>query len=390
MVSVYTLKTNLWRRIEDSPYDHILYGPSRGILVRGALHWVPQARPEAFDDSKTEVDSLTPKTFRSFQFHDDFVVVHLKFPPEQNHNRCVDTWGSCDGLLLVLDICFSCILVNPSTSQSRKFPKSSFSKSKFRLNSYRLGYDLSNDDYKVARISYHDQDDNCADNMVSVYTLKMNLWRRIEDSPYDHTLYGPSRGILVRGALHWLARKDSYGLGYDSSSDDYKVVSIAHYDYGSDFDDNIVSVYSLRISSWGRIEDSPYIHTPNGPSPGIFVNGALHWFASSFVGSNNSTVIASLDLTYENYGDVPSPVDDFVLFEELSVLGGCLCMLVSRRCGCKDVWVMKEYGVRDSWTKFTINHGCFPLCKALCLSETGEDLRSGLFLERLEDIDDPF
>ena len=127
---------------------------------------------------------------------------------------------------------------------------------------------------------------------------------------------------------------DSYGLGYDSSSDDKKVVSIAHYDYGSDFDDNIVSVYSLSISSRGRIDDSPYIHTSYGPLPGIFANGALHWFASSFVGSNNSTVIASLDLTYENFGDVPSPVDDFVLFEELSVLGGCLCMLVSRRCGC--------------------------------------------------------
>lgn len=167
---------------------------------------------------------------------------------------------------------------------------------------------------------------------------------------------------------------DSYGLGYDSSSDDHKVVSIAHYGYGCDFDDNIVSVYSLRTSSWRRIEDSPYIHTPYGPSSGIFVNGALHWFASSFVGSNNSTVIASLDLTYENFGDVPSPVDDFVLFGELSVLGGCLCMIVSRSGGCKDVWVMKEYGVRDSWTKFTINHGCFPLCKALCLSKTGEFL----------------
>ncbi|KAI8002254.1 F-box protein CPR1 [Camellia lanceoleosa] len=209
----------------------------------------------------------------------------------------------------MLDICFSCILMNPSTKQSRKLPKSSFSKPKFHLNSYGLGHDSSNNDYKVVRISHHDQDANCADNMVSVYTLRMNLWRRIEDSPYDHKLHRPSRGILVRGALHW-----------------------------------------------------------------IFVNGARHWFASSFVGSNNLTVIASLDLTYENFGDVPSPVDEFVLFEELSVLRGCLCILVSRCDGCKEVWVMKEYGVKDSWTKFTINHGCFPLCKALCLSKTGEFL----------------
>ncbi|GMP76920.1 hypothetical protein CsSME_00033389 [Camellia sinensis var. sinensis] len=35
---------------------------------------------------------------KSFQFCDDFVAVHLNFPPEQNPNRCVDIWGSCDGL----------------------------------------------------------------------------------------------------------------------------------------------------------------------------------------------------------------------------------------------------------------------------------------------------
>ncbi|XP_028123696.1 F-box protein CPR1-like [Camellia sinensis] len=102
---------------------------------------------------------------KSFQFRDDFVAVHLKFPPEQNPNRGVDIWGSCDGLLLMLDICFSCILVNPSTRESRKLPKSSFSESKFHLNSYGLGHDSSNDDYKVVRISNHDQDANCADNM---------------------------------------------------------------------------------------------------------------------------------------------------------------------------------------------------------------------------------
>ncbi|GMP96426.1 hypothetical protein CsSME_00045082 [Camellia sinensis var. sinensis] len=237
---------------------------------------------------------------KSFQFRDDFVAVHLKFPPEQNPNRGVDIWGSCDGLLLMLDICFSCILVNPSTRESRKLPKSSFSESKFHLNSYGLGHDSSNDDYKVVRISNHDQDANCADNMVSVYTLRTNLWRRIEGSPYDHTVHGPSRGILVRGALHWLARKG--------------------------------------------------------------------------VGSNKSTIIVSFDLADENFRDMPSPdsVDNFILVEELGVLGGCLCVLVPGYGVCDYVWVMKEYGMRDSWIKFTIN--CNNFCKPLCLSTTGEVL----------------
>ncbi|KAL7183119.1 hypothetical protein ACSBR1_041741 [Camellia fascicularis] len=225
------------------------------------------------------------------------VHFHLKFPPEQNPNRGIDIWGSCDGLLLILDICFSCILVNPSTRQCRKLPKSSFSKSKFHLNSYGLGHDPSNDDYKVVRISNHDQDANCADNKVSVYTLRMNLWSRVEDSPYDHIVHGPSRGILVGGALHWLARKG--------------------------------------------------------------------------VGSNKSTVIVSFDLADENFRDMDS-VDNFILVEELGVLGGCLCVLVPDYGFCDDVWVMKEYGMRDSWIKFTVN--CNNFCKPLCLSTAGEVL----------------
>ncbi|CAL5415963.1 unnamed protein product [Camellia sinensis] len=40
---------------------------------------------------------------KSFQFRDDFEALHLKFPPEQNPNHCMESWGSCDGLLLLLD-----------------------------------------------------------------------------------------------------------------------------------------------------------------------------------------------------------------------------------------------------------------------------------------------
>ncbi|GMP96427.1 hypothetical protein CsSME_00045082 [Camellia sinensis var. sinensis] len=71
---------------------------------------------------------------------------------------------------------------------------------------------------------------------------------------------------------------------------------------------------------------------------------------------------------------MPSPdsVDNFILVEELGVLGGCLCVLVPGYGVCDYVWVMKEYGMRDSWIKFTIN--CNNFCKPLCLSTTGEVL----------------
>ncbi|KAL7243276.1 hypothetical protein ACSBR1_015643 [Camellia fascicularis] len=159
------------------------------------------------------------------------------------------------------------------------------------------------------------------------------------------------------------------GFGYDSSNDDYKVVRISHHDQDANCADNMVSVYTLRTNLWRRIEDSPYEHTLHEP-------GALHWLARKGVGSNKSIVIISFDLVDENFRDMPSPdsVDNFILVEELGVLGGCLCVLVPRYGVYNDVWVMKEYGVRDSWIKFTINYNNFHFWKPLCLSTTGEVL----------------
>ena len=60
-------------------------------------------------------------------------------------------------------------------------------------------------------------------------------------------------------------------------------------------------------------------------------------------------VIAALDLADEKFRNVPSPcpgsVDGYE--DQLGVLQGCLCVLVRRRDGWGDVWVMKVYGFRD-------------------------------------------
>ncbi|XP_028057313.1 F-box protein CPR1-like [Camellia sinensis] len=109
---------------------------------------------------------------KSLHSRDDFEALHMKFPPEQNPNHCMKIWGSCDGLLLMIDDVFNCSLVNPSTRQSRKLPKSPFSiNSKYCLESYGFGYDSSNDDYKVMRISHRDYDYSVdrSENIVSVY-----------------------------------------------------------------------------------------------------------------------------------------------------------------------------------------------------------------------------
>ncbi|KAL7210302.1 hypothetical protein ACSBR1_031797 [Camellia fascicularis] len=149
------------------------------------------------------------KNLKSFQSRHDFEASHLNFPPKQKPSDRMEIWGSCDGLLLIIDDFSNCFLVNPSTRQSRKLPKSPFSIKSFEyccLDSFGFGCDSSNDDYKVVRISHHDYHSRvaCGDNIVSVYNLSTNLWRRIEDSPFDHSCCKPPQGILLAGALHWV------------------------------------------------------------------------------------------------------------------------------------------------------------------------------------------
>ncbi|XP_059635991.1 F-box/kelch-repeat protein At3g06240-like [Cornus florida] len=94
-------------------------------------------------------------------------------------------------------------------------------------------------------------------------------------------------------------------------------------------------------------------------SVGVPVNGSLHWLAHKC--SEDSPyvklyVICAFDVTNEKFRDLLVPCPLHKSSDFLVVIGGCLAMLVCPDYGDINVWVMKEYGVTDTWTKFlTIN-----------------------------------
>ncbi|XP_058202603.1 F-box/kelch-repeat protein At3g23880-like [Rhododendron vialii] len=146
------------------------------------------------------------------------------------------------------------------------------------------------------------------------------------------------------------------GLGYDTSTDDYKVVLVFNGGSNRDYHRNKVAVYALRADSWRRIADCP--HSIPMAGKGKFVSGALHWTVS---GSSSVELIVSLDLAKETYGEVLQPDynSDGVFLSTMDVLSGYLCMLCRqwRNHGVHvDLWVMKEYGIRESWTKLVAVH----------------------------------
>lgn len=147
-----------------------------------------------------------------------------------------------------------------------------------------------------------------------------------------------------------------YGFGYQQHTpppDDYKVVQISCLFKNKAKYDTIVKIYSLKHGNWNNI--APFPHGIPLDDSGKYSNGALHWAASQDFGSSYSWIIVSLDLATYTYAQILQPAyDDQTGADKdltLGVLQECLCVMCNYRAIRADLWVMKVYGVKDSWTK---------------------------------------
>ncbi|KAK4372796.1 hypothetical protein RND71_008180 [Anisodus tanguticus] len=142
----------------------------------------------------------------------------------------------------------------------------------------------------------------------------------------------------------------TYGFGYDKYNLDYKLVLV----YSSKIKNsgNEVKVYSLRTNSWKKIKGfvSGYVYSNSG----VLVNGIVHWHTRPHQDFNGCCYIVTFNLETEKQGklDLPSYENEDVHWDLMSsrdsLFGFCHC----ESQGEVDIWVMKEYGVKESWTKF--------------------------------------
>ncbi|XP_021291229.1 F-box protein CPR30-like [Herrania umbratica] len=167
----------------------------------------------------------------------------------------------------------------------------------------------------------------------------------------------------------------SYGLGFDFSTDDYKLLSVArrHWSPASVSDKTTVEVFSMRTNVWRRIPDLKIDVELDGS--GIFLKGSLHWLSSL-------TKIISFDLAEEKFQEVvPLPArmheNHYVATMGLGVWGDCLCLFIE--CGetLYEGWLMREHGVKSSWTRlFSAAVDPLPGFKywqiGLCYTKTGK------------------
>ncbi|KAI9383248.1 hypothetical protein POPTR_013G053301v4 [Populus trichocarpa] len=136
------------------------------------------------------------------------------------------------------------------------------------------------------------------------------------------------------------------GFGFSSMENDYKVVKIVYYSHrgsirpsGGNLPQSSVEILSLRSLTWRSLGEIPYQIFGKRPSQ-VLVNGRLNWAIGLYTGA-----------VQLKFYEVPRPdcgsLDKFN--HNLVVLGGCLSASVYRKDGYFEIWVMKEYNVKESW-----------------------------------------
>ncbi|OIT21444.1 hypothetical protein A4A49_54130 [Nicotiana attenuata] len=161
-----------------------------------------------------------------------------------------------------------------------------------------------------------------------------------------HQILGPCRGLIVLTDSESIVVRISQVIG-DPPFNDYNVREWR------------VEVYDMITDSW-RDLDHVDQQLPNlcwYPCSEMFYKGAVHWFAT-----NDTVLILCFDLSTEIFRNMKMP-DTCDFFDGkcygLVVLDESLTLICYPNPGSvpkqgkelTDIWIMKEYGVNESWVK---------------------------------------
>ncbi|GKU99611.1 hypothetical protein SLEP1_g12431 [Rubroshorea leprosula] len=159
---------------------------------------------------------------------------------------------------------------------------------------------------------------------------------------------------------------ESVGLGYDSRTNDYKILAVSNVLY----DEGVlqVEVYSLRHDSWRRLADAQAFYRLTTQRAMTFLNGNLHFAAFR----SGRDLILGFDMGEEVFREIMLP--DRMSLRNFGVWA-CQDLLSVMLLGANDdlhIWVMKEYGIVQSWTQLsTVNLGDFKSPRRLGFRNNG-------------------
>ncbi|KFK34410.1 hypothetical protein AALP_AA5G141200 [Arabis alpina] len=189
-----------------------------------------------------------------------------------------------------------------------------------------------------------------SNGLVSIYTEKAGNF-----------LYNPTTGEAKRlpdsifpnfiDVMVVTSTSKHYGFGFDSLTDDYKLLKFVPSEEGFP----CLDVYSLKTNSWNRISCVPFKHI--GCNPGLEINGAVHWVVKLLKGQTpKRDVVAAFDLNTQDFRFIPLPDEaEDCKCMKVATLKGRLYLVYDSIDKHEAMWVMNEYGVESSWTKIQLS-----------------------------------
>ncbi|PIA31871.1 hypothetical protein AQUCO_04700013v1 [Aquilegia coerulea] len=152
------------------------------------------------------------------------------------------------------------------------------------------------------------------------------------------------------------------GFGFDIINKVYKVVVLFLWANGRVLESE-TQVFTLGSSLWRTVNKAPKMRFVKGCS--AYVNGSLHWLTRGEPGDGSrSKIIVSFTLSSEEFGVIPSPEFNYLSTIEsfkadsliqLVELRECLSIVDSSFDHHIEIWVMKDYNVKESWTRFCVS-----------------------------------
>ncbi|PIA59639.1 hypothetical protein AQUCO_00400497v1 [Aquilegia coerulea] len=158
-------------------------------------------------------------------------------------------------------------------------------------------------------------------------------------------------------------RQFDLGFGHDPLTNTYKVIRIDITFSASDLGDCKVYLYTLgsnNYKEWKKLPTPGRLSKANYEENVPFVNGALHWYKlldkcrfDDKAQSLDNYIIA-FDVGSEKFQEIPAVSSELVKdrFYCLGVLQGQLSEnAFNSSKELVDVWLMKDYGVKESWSR---------------------------------------
>ncbi|XP_021743843.1 F-box protein CPR30-like [Chenopodium quinoa] len=186
------------------------------------------------------------------------------------------------------------------------------------------------------------------------------------------------------------------GFGFNELANDYKIIRVVYIHRIDLFEEVpvLVEVYSVSARSWRYIENSSPNHLLQMQQcTQCFFKGAIHWMGYNRLNRGLSAIV-TFDVVDESFGEVKLPASLEGSNSSFRGLINRVCWdmlaLIQVNSGCCQIWVMKKYGVADSWTKmFTYAHPTLrPIMPAISIRKNKDILMLTTKSELIWEIQD--